>query len=128
RPGMPRAMYGLAKGFRAAGQLPQSLNALRKAVEVAPSDGSAWYQLGVVESDLADNRAAIEHLRRAASLDPNLPGVHTTLARVQFAEAQLDDAAAALDEALRIDPYESAAWDLAGRILTTKREFREAFY
>jgi len=128
REGMPRALQALAKALRSAGQLPESLDTLRKVVEIAPSDAGAWYQLGMVESDLQRNRDAIEHLRRATSLDPNLPGVHTTLAHAQFSEGQLEEATSALREALQIDPYESAAWDLAGRVLTTKGEFREAFY
>jgi len=125
---MPRALQALAKALRSAGQLPESLDTLRKVLEIDPSDASAWYQLGMVESDLQRNRDAIEHLRRATSLDPNLPGVHTTLAHAQFSEGQLEEATSALREALQIDPYESAAWDLAGRVLTTKGEFREAFY
>lgn len=128
RPRMPRALQGLAMALRAAGRLTESLNPLQRAVEAAPSDGGAWYQLGALEADLGRNGDAIDHLRRAISLDPNLPGVHVTLARVQFAEGRLDEAAASLGAALRIDPYESAAWDLAGRVRTTKGNLREAFY
>ena len=35
---------------------------------------------------------------------------------------------AALQEALRIDPYDAAAWDLAGRALAEKRQFPEALF
>ena len=31
-------------------------------------------------------------------------------------------------DALRIDPYDDAAWDLAGRMLAEKGEMPEAFY
>ena len=126
RPQMPRALQFLARGLRAAGQLAASMDALRKAVEIAPSDGGSWYQLGVVESDLGRNDEAIEKLRRAINLDPDLPGVQTTLGRIQLTAGQLDAAKVSLVEALRIDPYESTAWDLAGRVLTTKGEFPEA--
>jgi Tfp pilus assembly protein PilF len=34
----------------------------------------------------------------------------------------------ALREALRIDPYDAAAWDLAGRAMAGKGEFPEALY
>jgi tetratricopeptide (TPR) repeat protein len=41
---------------------------------------------------------------------------------------QSDAALAACREALRSDPYDDGAWDLAGRILAEKRQWPEAFY
>ena len=101
---------------------------MRNAVRIAPGDAVSWYQLGLVESDMASHTDAIGKLRRAIALDPDLPGVQTTLAHVQFSAGQLDSAKETLREALRIDPYDSAAWDLAGRVLTTARAFPEAFF
>jgi tetratricopeptide (TPR) repeat protein len=82
----------------------------------------------MAQADLARNSDAIQTFRRAIALDPDLPGVHVMLARAHFAAGQMDDAAAALSDALRIDPYESTAWDLAGRVLTTKRAYPAAFF
>jgi tetratricopeptide (TPR) repeat protein len=50
------------------------------------------------------------------------------LAGTLAAAGQADAAAAALREALRVDPYDAAAWDLAGRALAEKGEFPEALY
>jgi tetratricopeptide (TPR) repeat protein len=50
------------------------------------------------------------------------------MAGIQAAAGQPDRAEAALREALRIDPYDAAAWDLAGRTLAGKRQFPEALY
>jgi tetratricopeptide (TPR) repeat protein len=57
-----------------------------------------------------------------------LPGEYTTLAGILAAAGQTDDAEAAVREALRVDPYDAAAWDLAGRALAGKGEFPEALY
>jgi tetratricopeptide (TPR) repeat protein len=128
RPDMTRALQAIAKALRTAGQLPASVETLRKAIDIAPDDGASWYQLAVAESDLGRNEDAIEKLRRAIALDPDLPGVHTTLASIQFSAGQVAAAEAAMSEALKIDPYDSVAWDLAGRVLTTKGSYPEAFF
>ena len=67
-------------------------------------------------------------MQKAIALDPDLPGEYTTLAGIQAATGQMDRAESALREALRVDPYDAAAWDLAGRALAEKRQFPEAFY
>ena len=128
RPQMPRAQQAVAKGARAAGQLPRSLELLRRATAASPQDAGTWYQLAGVQADLGRNDEAIKTLGRAIALDPDLPGAHVMLARAHFAAGQMDEAADALRDALRIDPYESSAWDLAGRVLTTKGAYPEAFF
>ena len=128
RPQMVRALRSLGSALRTSGRLSGSRDILRNAVRIAPGDAVSWYQLGLVESDIASHTDAIDKLRRAIALDPDLPGVQTTLAHVQFSAGQLDSAKETLREALRIDPYDSAAWDLAGRVFTTARAFPEAFF
>src|SRR5437899_6654988 len=67
-------------------------------------------------------------MQKAIALDPDLPGAYTMLAGFEAAAGQRDRAEAALREALRIDPYDAAAWDLAGRALAEKSEFPEALF
>jgi Tfp pilus assembly protein PilF len=43
-------------------------------------------------------------------------------------QGKVDAALAALRDALRADPSDDAAWDLAGRALAEKREWAEAFH
>jgi tetratricopeptide (TPR) repeat protein len=57
-----------------------------------------------------------------------LPEKSRKLAEILLKAGQRDRAQAALREALRIDPYDEDAWDLAGRILAEKGEVAEAMY
>lgn len=40
----------------------------------------------------------------------------------------MDRAESALKDALRTDPFDDAAWDLGGRIMTEKAQFADAFF
>jgi tetratricopeptide (TPR) repeat protein len=71
---------------------------------------------------------ALEQLERAITLDSDLPGAYTTMAAIPAAAGQPDQEQGALREALRIDPYDAAAWDLAGRALAEKGQFPESLY
>jgi Tfp pilus assembly protein PilF len=71
---------------------------------------------------------AIDKIQKAIALDPSLPEKSRKLAELLAKSGKPDRAQAALRDALRIDPYDEEAWDLAGRILSEKGETAEALY
>jgi tetratricopeptide (TPR) repeat protein len=121
-------LLALAKGLKAAGQNPRSAEVLRQATQVAPSDARPWHQAASLDWQLGQAGEAIEKLQKAIALNADLPGQYTTLAGILAVVGQADRAEAALREALRVDPYDAAAWDLAGRAKAEKGEFSEALY
>jgi predicted CXXCH cytochrome family protein len=122
------ALRSLAAGLSADGQTSRAAEILKRAVQIAPADPIVWYRYGML--DMASGRAsgAVEKIRKAIALDPSLPDQSRSLAEVLDKSGQPDLAQAALREALRADPYDDAAWDLAGRVLIGKGEMPEAFY
>jgi tetratricopeptide (TPR) repeat protein len=129
RPRGLRELRALAQGLKSSGQVFRSAEVLRQAIQISPSDAGSWYQigaLGLAGSGRSDE--AMEKLQKAIALDPDLPGVYTTLAALETAAGQTDRAEASLRKALLIDPYDAAAWDLAGRALTDRRRFPEALF
>ena len=108
-PDSSRAMRALAEVDPAHAGL-----ILARAVEVAPSDPEAWFRYGVLTG-------SAERIRKAVALDPWLPDQQRRLAEVTHSEAALQDA-------LRTDPFDDAAWDLGGRILAEKGDFAGAFW
>jgi tetratricopeptide (TPR) repeat protein len=121
RPQSVRALQSLARALRVARQPSRSAEALQRAIQIAPSDAASWYQSATLAG-------SIEKMQKVIALDPDLPGAYTTLAGFQAAAGQRDQAEAALREALRVDPYDAAAWDLAGRALAEKGQFPEALF
>jgi predicted CXXCH cytochrome family protein len=108
-PDSTRAMRALASVDKEhAGEI------LAHAVEVAPNDAESWFRYGVLTS-------SAERIEKAISLDPWLPDQSRRLAEVTHSEKALQDA-------LRIDPFDDAAWDLGGRILAEKGKMADACF
>ena len=121
RPQSARALQSLARALKSSGQGARSAATLQRAIQIAPSDAASWYQSATLAG-------SIEKMEKAIALDPDLPGAYTTLAGFHAAARQTDRANEALREALRVDPYDAAAWDLAGRVLAEKGQFPEALF
>jgi len=104
-----RAMRALA-----AVDPPHAEQILAQAVQIAPNDPESWFRYGALTS-------SAERIRKAVTLDPWLPDQSRRLAEVTHDESALNDA-------LRTDPFDDAAWDLGGRILAEKGKFQDAFF
>jgi tetratricopeptide (TPR) repeat protein len=87
---------------------------LARAVKMAPDDAESWFRWGVLT-------ASAERIQKAITLNPWLPDQSRRLAEVTHSEAALQDA-------LRTDPFDDAAWDLGGRILAEKGKLADAFF
>lgn len=87
---------------------------LARAVQIAPDDPESWFRYGVLT-------ASAERIQKAIALDPWLPDQSRRLAEVTHSESALKDA-------LRTDPFDDAAWDLGGRMMTEKGRLAEAFF
>jgi tetratricopeptide (TPR) repeat protein len=117
KPDFPRALRALA-----ATQQPSAAEAtLAHAVEIAPKDPESWFRYGVLTS-------SADRIQRAIDLDPWLPDQSRRLAEVLAKSNQIPRAEAALKDALHTDPFDDSAWDLAGRIMTEKQNFTDAFF
>jgi tetratricopeptide (TPR) repeat protein len=114
KPDSTRAMRALAAVDQADAE-----QILAHAVQIAPSDAESWFRYGVLT--MSSERIAAERIQKAITLDPWLPDQSRRLAEVSHSEAALKDA-------LRTDPFDDAAWDLGGRIMAEKGEFRDAFF
>jgi predicted CXXCH cytochrome family protein len=109
KPDSVRAMRALA-----AVDPPEAEQILAHAVEIAPNDPESWFRYGVLTS-------SAERIQKAITLDPWLPDQSRRLAELSHAEPALQDA-------LRTDPFDDAAWDLGGRIMAEKGKFPESFF
>ena len=123
-----RPLRALAEGLKADGQVHRSGETLLRAIQIAPSDAGLWYEAGKLAAGLGQSGEALARLQKAIALDRNMPGAFTTLAAIEAAVGQKDAAETALRDALHVDPYDAAAWDLAGRALAEKSQFPEALY
>jgi tetratricopeptide (TPR) repeat protein len=122
------ALRCLAASLKTSGDVSRSEQILNRALDLAPLDGSTWNQYAMLEADLGRTGRAIEKLQKGLALNPDLPEGDLNLATLFVQEAQMEPAETALKRALSIDPYDAAAYDLMGRVLSGKNEVSMALY
>ncbi|HVW09622.1 MAG TPA: tetratricopeptide repeat protein [Bryobacteraceae bacterium] len=83
----------------------------RKAVTVYPQYADAWVSLGRTERQLGSQDAAREDFQKAMDLDKKLLGPWQELGYMASDQSKWEDAARYLDQAVKLDPMNSAmAW------------------
>ncbi len=105
-----------------AGEWDQAAVLFRLGLERVPEDATAWAYLAATELERGRPSDAIEPAAYACSLDPHLTWGHRLRAHSLWRLERVDEAAAAMLDALALDPadlrvlgdaawYAGAAWD-----------------
>ena len=104
---LPEPYANLGAVLLAQGQVEQAIDALGRAISLAPSNWFAHFQLGqalAVRGASADLEAAIRHAERAARLNPGNPVVLLGLGRVLTLAGEHESAMRQFRQAMAIDP------------------------
>lgn len=81
----------------------------RKALEVNPGSGRAYYFLGLAKFGRAEHDEAIKYLSLAAEKDPGRAEIYTNLGVAYIAKGMLPEAAGNLQKAIGLDPNDAGA-------------------
>jgi tetratricopeptide (TPR) repeat protein len=129
-PGDPRATLVLGAARRLLGEIETALETLESLTKAQPNSAAAHYQLGLAHGHAGHGEAAVQSLRRAVELKPDLPDAWRALA--DHLEAMGDTAGADSARALHIrystrDPrlLEPAAALCENRIAVAERLLRQ---
>jgi tetratricopeptide (TPR) repeat protein len=109
-PDLVEARAALGACLRQTGELQLARVELERAVTLRPSDGRAWFALGLVCEDLRDTPGAIQAYRRSIEAQPDVPEVHVNLGLNLQNSGDLDAAMDSYQLAMRLRP------DTFGRI------------
>ncbi len=104
RPGSAEGYFNLGLALQSAGQLDESLTALRKAASLQPSLHGVKLFTGIVNYKLNHLSAAHDDLVSETRLEPKNAAGWMWLGVVELAQEHADSAAAALDKAAALDP------------------------
>jgi tetratricopeptide (TPR) repeat protein len=104
--------YELGLAMSEIGELSDTITSLEKAVEIEPGFGRAWYNLGLARNRLGQTEAALEALRNGEKAAPNDPGIPYAAATIYAQQERKEEAMAAAQRALRIEPNFGAAQQL----------------
>ena len=116
----PLNALGIAYGH--ANRSPEAMRTFRHVLEVDPTNGLAWQNIGTLELRAGDRAAAEASLRRALSIDDSLPGAYTTLGVVLSESGRKSEAIEMWKKAVALDPSEfDALYNLTLTLLQLKR-------
>ncbi|MFC3163810.1 FecR domain-containing protein [Ciceribacter thiooxidans] len=115
-PADPTALEGRAN-YRAGikGDLDGALQDLQAAVRVAPGSTTTWNAIGNVQSARGDTQSAEEAFKKAITLDTQDPVAYANLAILYLDQSRVEEAKAAIDQALEADPSFEVALVARGR-------------
>ena len=102
------------------GEVNAAVEAMRRALEIAPGNSGLWNTLGLLESDRDRALAAEEAMRRAIAEDPYSPVAYANLAIFLLDQYRVEEAGAMIDKALALDPGFHVAYLARGRYLMQK--------
>ena len=90
---------------------------LRRVVETAPEQAKGWEKLGATQLMAGDAEGSVATLRKACVRFPQDAGLHLQLARSAQALGTYEEALAAAEAALRLEPESTAAMSLRFSLL-----------
>jgi arylsulfatase A-like enzyme/tetratricopeptide (TPR) repeat protein len=100
------ALNALGIAYGQAGRTAEAMRTFTRALEIDPSNGLAWQNIGTLQLRGGDRQAAEASLRRALSIDDSLPGAFTTLGVVLSDGGRKPEAIEAWKRAVALSPGE----------------------
>lgn len=100
-----------------AGQKTQAVEQVEQALTRSPDDLQLRFALGVMRMELGDRAKAVALFTRLTQDFPDLADPYNNLAVLHAAAGDLDEAQAALQQALRLQPDHAQAQENLGDVL-----------
>ncbi len=116
--------YGLER--QAGGDVAAAAEAFRGVTDLMPGLALGWNNLALALSTLGDHQAALPALRCAVALDPEAPGIWTSLANTFLHLERYEEADSACGEALGRDRLDASAWQIRATACAGRNEFDAA--
>jgi tetratricopeptide (TPR) repeat protein len=125
---------GLMARYDRAGQLDLAIQRFAQAVQTDPNFAIAhaclaeayWTKAARMNADPVLTSQALDHARRAVTLDPSVPLTHTKLGRILAETGQHEAAIAELQRALELAPGNADASRELAEVLANQGKFAEA--
>jgi tetratricopeptide (TPR) repeat protein len=99
-----------------AGQRPQALERVNKALAAKPRDPQARFLKAVILTEQGNTKEAIEIFSKLTQDFPELPEPYNNLAVIYAAQGQYEKARAALEQSIRTHPSYATAYENLGDV------------
>jgi tetratricopeptide (TPR) repeat protein len=127
-PDSPRVQLALAMNLMASSQYSASAQVLNRLIEKFPGQLEAYPKLAESYRAMGEPARATEVLRRLAARNPKFPMIHVVIAESMLDEQSVDYPGVfrELDEAEKISPDDSDAYQLRGKAFIALHQYAEA--
>src|SRR5437667_1073379 len=105
-----------ASKFLKAGQHSQALERVNKALKAKPRDPQARFLKGIIVTEQANTREAIDIFTKLTQDYPELPEPYNNLAVIYAAQGQYEKARTALEQSIRTHPTYATAYENLGDV------------
>jgi eukaryotic-like serine/threonine-protein kinase len=102
--------------YRGRNQYDKALQMFGKVIEIAPEWYGTYVNIGAIYNDMGQYEKAIDPLKKSITIRPSYPG-YVNLGVAYFGLRKFADAAAAYQEAAKLDPQPSLTWGNLGAAL-----------
>ncbi|MCD8031662.1 MAG: tetratricopeptide repeat protein [Bacteroides sp.] len=116
----------LGKSLSAEGDKQEAIKAYTKAIELNPQYDTAYYNRGVVKSNLGNKKGAIEDYDKAIEINPHFAVYYNNRGIAKSAIGDFEGEIHDYHMAIRINPTYYNAYNNLGRALYDLKRFKEA--
>ena len=120
------AVLGLSAALSASNRPKEVRRVLLEASKQIPDDASLWSTLGRADVESEETREAAMALKRAITLDPDVPAPYLNLSILLTRSGALDEAETNLREAIRIQPNSAQTHSELANLLIIKKDLQQA--
>jgi tetratricopeptide (TPR) repeat protein len=121
----PPTVRSIAQAIR-AGHYAKALGLARVLARQEPGDSRAWILEGVALSELGEAQEGLKAFRRALEVSPQSVPALEGAAQLEYNSGEWQDAAAHLDELIRLDPQEETAHAILGAMSFKRKDCTSA--
>jgi putative PEP-CTERM system TPR-repeat lipoprotein len=125
-PDRPDVLDAAGQAYRAAGDLNQAIKTYNKLVQIRPDSTLPLMRLADIQIAAKDNLAALEYLRKALALKPDLLEAQRGIVTLSVANGRTDEALKTAREVQRARPKESVGYILEGNVFASNKAWNEA--
>ena len=125
-PERPEALDAAGQAYRADGDINQAVSTYNKLIQLRPESPLPYMRLAEIRIGAKDNAAAMENLKKALALKPDLLEAQRAMIALDATSGRADQALAAARDLQKERPKEALGYLLEGNIHASKKEWSEA--
>jgi putative PEP-CTERM system TPR-repeat lipoprotein len=125
-PDNPQLVHALGRAQQAAGDTEAALTTFNKLVQLAPNTPLPWIRIAEVQVQAKNNSAAMQSLRRALTIKPDLVEAQVALMRLEIADGKPKEALTVARDIQRQRPTQAVGLALEGDVHASQKAWKEA--